>query len=100
MLPWLPSAVSRVGAGCPFPNWTGGSANLNGTLAFLEMRGEPGPQKKPREVLIPLRVGRSTVEAYKAAGRGSDPHGRRAGKARRIIPAMQKIPCFLDVSFT
>jgi hypothetical protein len=33
--------------------------NLNVTLAFLETRGELGPQKKPRKVLISLRVGRS-----------------------------------------
>jgi uncharacterized protein (DUF4415 family) len=33
-------------------------------------RGERGPQKKPRKVLISLRVERSTIEAYKAAGRG------------------------------
>jgi uncharacterized protein (DUF4415 family) len=31
-------------------------------------RGERGPQKKPRKVLISLRVERSTIEAYKAAG--------------------------------
>jgi len=33
-------------------------------------RGERGPQKKPRKVLISLRVERSTIEAYKAASRG------------------------------
>jgi uncharacterized protein (DUF4415 family) len=33
-------------------------------------RGERGPQKKPRKVLISLRVERSTIEAYKATGRG------------------------------
>src|ERR1700730_17396029 len=33
-------------------------------------RGERGRQKKPRKVLISLRVERSTIEAYKAAGRG------------------------------
>lgn len=33
-------------------------------------RGERGPQKKPRKVLISLRVESSTVEAYKAGGPG------------------------------
>ena len=33
-------------------------------------RGERGPQKKPRKVLIALRLDRRTVDAYKAAGRG------------------------------
>jgi uncharacterized protein (DUF4415 family) len=33
-------------------------------------RGERGPQKKPRKVLISLRVESSTVEAYKSTGRG------------------------------
>jgi len=33
-------------------------------------RGQRGPQKKPRKVLIALRLERSTVEAYKAGGRG------------------------------
>ncbi len=33
-------------------------------------RGQRGPQKKPRKVLIALRLERSTVEAYKASGRG------------------------------
>ena len=33
-------------------------------------RGQRGPQKKPRKVLIALRLETSTVEAYKAAGRG------------------------------
>jgi uncharacterized protein (DUF4415 family) len=33
-------------------------------------RGQRGPQKKPRKVLISLRVESSTVEAYKAGGRG------------------------------
>lgn len=33
-------------------------------------RGQRGPQKKARKVLIALRLERSTVEAYKAAGRG------------------------------
>lgn len=33
-------------------------------------RGQRGPQKKPRKVMISLRLERSTVDAYKAAGRG------------------------------
>lgn len=33
-------------------------------------RGERGPQKKPRTVLISLRVEAGTVEAFKAQGRG------------------------------
>jgi len=33
-------------------------------------RGQRGPQKKPRKVLISLRLEESTVEAYKAGGRG------------------------------
>ena len=33
-------------------------------------RGQRGPQRKPRKVLIALRLERSTVEAYKASGRG------------------------------
>ncbi len=33
-------------------------------------RGQRGPQKKPRKVLIALRLEVSTVEAYKAGGRG------------------------------
>jgi uncharacterized protein (DUF4415 family) len=33
-------------------------------------RGERGPQKKPRKVLISLRVEAGTVEAFKAGGRG------------------------------
>ncbi|HTG27013.1 MAG TPA: BrnA antitoxin family protein [Methylomirabilota bacterium] len=33
-------------------------------------RGERGPQKKPRKVLISLRVEAGTVEAFKAQGRG------------------------------
>ena len=33
-------------------------------------RGERGPQKKPRKVLIALRLDHRTVDAYKAAGRG------------------------------
>jgi uncharacterized protein (DUF4415 family) len=33
-------------------------------------RGERGPQKKPRKVLISLRVEADTVEAFKAGGRG------------------------------
>ncbi len=33
-------------------------------------RGQRGPQKKPRKVLIALRLERKTVEAYKAGGRG------------------------------
>jgi uncharacterized protein (DUF4415 family) len=33
-------------------------------------RGERGPQKKPRKVLISLRLERGTVEAYKAGGKG------------------------------
>lgn len=33
-------------------------------------RGQRGPQKKPRKVMIALRLESSTVEAYKAAGRG------------------------------
>ena len=33
-------------------------------------RGQRGPQKKPRKVLIALRLDSSTVEAYKAGGRG------------------------------
>jgi hypothetical protein len=33
-------------------------------------RGQRGPQKKPRKVLISLRVERSTVAAYKASGPG------------------------------
>jgi uncharacterized protein (DUF4415 family) len=33
-------------------------------------RGERGPQKKPRKVLISLRVEANTVEAFKAGGRG------------------------------
>ena len=33
-------------------------------------RGQRGPQKKPRKVLIALRLKRSTIEAYKAAGKG------------------------------
>jgi uncharacterized protein (DUF4415 family) len=33
-------------------------------------RGERGPQKKPRKVLISLRVEAGTLEAFKAGGRG------------------------------
>ena len=33
-------------------------------------RGERGPQKKPRKVLISLRVEAGTLEAFKAKGRG------------------------------
>ena len=33
-------------------------------------RGERGPQKKPRKVLISLRVEAGTIEAFKAQGRG------------------------------
>ena len=33
-------------------------------------RGQRGAQKKPRKVLIALRLEVSTVEAYKAGGRG------------------------------
>jgi uncharacterized protein (DUF4415 family) len=33
-------------------------------------RGERGPQKKPRKVLISLRVEAATLEAFKAKGRG------------------------------
>ncbi len=33
-------------------------------------RGERGPQKKPRKVMISLRLERNTVEAYKAGGKG------------------------------
>ena len=33
-------------------------------------RGERGPQKKPRKMLISLRVEADTVEAFKAGGRG------------------------------
>src|ERR1700680_319563 len=33
-------------------------------------RGERGPQKKPRKVLISLRVEADTVEAFRAGGRG------------------------------
>jgi uncharacterized protein (DUF4415 family) len=33
-------------------------------------RGQRGPQKKPRKVLISLRLESSTVEAYKASGPG------------------------------
>ena len=33
-------------------------------------RGQRGQQKKPRKVLISLRLKESTVEAYKAGGRG------------------------------
>lgn len=33
-------------------------------------RGQRGPQKKARKVLISLRVESSTLEAYKAGGRG------------------------------
>ena len=33
-------------------------------------RGQRGPQKKPRKVMISLRLESSTVDAYKAAGRG------------------------------
>jgi uncharacterized protein (DUF4415 family) len=33
-------------------------------------RGERGPQKKPRKVLISLRVEADTVAAFKAGGRG------------------------------
>jgi uncharacterized protein (DUF4415 family) len=33
-------------------------------------RGERGPQKKPRKVLISLRVDVGTVKAFKAGGRG------------------------------
>jgi uncharacterized protein (DUF4415 family) len=33
-------------------------------------RGERGPQKKPRKVLISLRVEADTVEAFKSTGRG------------------------------
>ena len=33
-------------------------------------RGERGPQKKPRKVLISLRVEADTVEAFKAGGCG------------------------------
>ncbi len=33
-------------------------------------RGQRGPQKKPRKVLIALRLEESTVAAYKAGGRG------------------------------
>jgi uncharacterized protein (DUF4415 family) len=32
--------------------------------------GERGPQKKPRKVLISLRVEAGTVEAFEAGGRG------------------------------
>jgi uncharacterized protein (DUF4415 family) len=33
-------------------------------------RGQRGPQRKPRKVLISLRLESSTVAAYKAGGRG------------------------------
>jgi uncharacterized protein (DUF4415 family) len=33
-------------------------------------RGGRGPQKKPRKVLISLRVEAGTIEAFKAQGRG------------------------------
>jgi uncharacterized protein (DUF4415 family) len=33
-------------------------------------RGQRGPQKKPRKVMISLRLESSIVDAYKAAGRG------------------------------
>jgi uncharacterized protein (DUF4415 family) len=33
-------------------------------------RGQRGPQKKPRKVMISLRLESSTVDAYKATGRG------------------------------
>jgi uncharacterized protein (DUF4415 family) len=33
-------------------------------------RGQRGPQKKPRKVLIALRLERGIVEAYKAGGKG------------------------------
>lgn len=33
-------------------------------------RGQRGPQKKPRKVLISLRLKRSTIEAYRATGKG------------------------------
>ena len=33
-------------------------------------RGQRGAQTKPRKVMISLRLESSTVEAYKAAGRG------------------------------
>jgi uncharacterized protein (DUF4415 family) len=33
-------------------------------------RGERGPQKKPRKVLISLRVEAGTLEAFKVGGRG------------------------------
>jgi uncharacterized protein (DUF4415 family) len=45
-----------------FPELAGASAKRK--------RGERGPQKKPRKVLISLRVDAGTVEAFKAQGRG------------------------------
>jgi uncharacterized protein (DUF4415 family) len=39
-------------------------------LAAHSEKRKRGPQKKPRKVLIALRLEESTVEAYKAGGRG------------------------------
>jgi len=38
--------------------------------AAKRKRGQRGPQKKPRKVLISLRVASSAVAAFKAGGKG------------------------------
>jgi uncharacterized protein (DUF4415 family) len=38
--------------------------------SIARKQGQRGPQKKPRKVLISLRVESSTLAAYKAGGKG------------------------------
>jgi uncharacterized protein (DUF4415 family) len=46
------------------------SFSISAAHSEKRKRGQRSPQKKPRKVLIALRLEESTVKAYKAGGRG------------------------------